>query len=178
MIVAVGSVNPVKVAAVQTAFAAVFPEENITVKPADVESGVAAQPMSDRESIRGATTRAKKALKLIQADFGVGLEGGLQQINGRWFDCGWMVVVDRAGRVGIGSTLRMQVPERIMTLIRGGLELGDALDLVWKRQNIKQAEGHFGLMSRRLVTRTSGYRDGMIAALVRFMNQEMFDSGS
>ena len=61
MKVAIGSTNPVKIAAVKSAFKKVWPNKKFTFKGIKVNSGVSHQPMSDIESIKGAGNRAKKA---------------------------------------------------------------------------------------------------------------------
>jgi len=174
MKVAVGSQNPVKINAVTHAFKLVWPEKKLEVVGIKVSSGVSNQPMSDKESIKGATSRAKRSLKEAKADFGVGLEGGLQNIGKSWFDCGWCVVIDKKGNIGIGSSARMQTPEKIMSLIRKGKELGEANDILFKTKNSKQAEGHFGLMTKGIVTRTDAYKDSIVFALSRFIHPRLF----
>jgi inosine/xanthosine triphosphatase len=174
MKIAVGSKNPVKIACVQQAFEKVFPDTTWEVEGVDVVSGVSDQPMSDKESITGARNRAKKALESLGADYGVGLEGGLQEIEGNWFDAGWIVVVDKEGNEGIGSTIRMMTPEKMMDLIKQGMELGHVNDKLFGLENSKHGDGHFGLMTNGAITRTDGYRDGVIAALARFIKPEVF----
>lgn len=174
MKVAVGSKNPIKIEATRKAFESVFPGEMIECVGFDVKSGVSNQPMSDEESIKGARNRAILAQELGNADFGVGLEGGLQKISGEWFDCGWMVIVDRDGKEGIGSTVKMHTPPKLMDLVEKGIELGIANDMIFKTKNSKQNEGHFGLMTNGLITRKSGYRDGIIATLISFIHPELY----
>lgn len=172
--VAVGSKNPVKINAVKAAFAKVFPRQKISVQSTVVGSGVSHQPLSDQESIRGATTRARRALKALKADFGVGLEGGLHKIDRLWFDCGWVVVIDHKLRTGYGSSIRLHTPAKMIKLIRQGLELGDVVDKLFNRQNSKQAEGHFGLMTRGVLNRTEEYTHAVVSALARFIRPELF----
>lgn len=174
MKVVVGSTNPVKIEAVKQAFDKVFPEKKWQVVGIEVLSGVPNQPMSDLESIKGARNRAKNALKKVKADFGVGLEGGLQQVGKCWFDCGWIVVLDKKGTEGIGSTIKMETPKKLMELIKKGMELGEANDVLFRTVNSKQAEGHFGLMTKNAITRTSGYKSGVIAALSHFVHPKLF----
>lgn len=176
MRVAVGSANPVKLQAVKLAFTSLFPETQWEILPAIVPSGISDQPMSDLVSIKGARTRAKRAIALLRADYGVGLEGGLQKLGRQWFDCGWIVAVDKYGKEGIGSTIKIPTPVSFMRLIRKGIELGVANDLIFQTQNSKQKEGHFGIMTRGIITRTTGYRDGVIAALSRFVHPELFEN--
>ncbi|GHO44182.1 hypothetical protein KSX_23450 [Ktedonospora formicarum] len=130
--------------------------------------------MSDEESIRGARNRAVRALEALGADYGVGLEGGLQETGGIWFDCGWIVVTDSKGHQGTGATIKLVVPEAMLKMIREGMELGDVIDTIFERQNSKQAEGHFGLMTGNALTRASCYSDGVVAALARFVHPHLF----
>lgn len=173
--VAVGSKNPVKIEAVRIAFEKVWPNEEWLVEGIEAQSEVSSQPMSDEETIKGAKNRAQKALKELKADFGVGLEGGLHKIGEHWFDTGWMSIVDKNGKEGIGSTIRAHTPQKMMDLVHKGVELGDACDIIFKRKNTKHAEGQFGLMTNKHITRTSGYVDGVVIALAAFINPKLFE---
>ena len=175
MIVAVGSKNPVKIEGARSAFGTVWPDRDWEVKGVEVSSGVPDQPMSDAESIRGAGNRAKRSRKALDADFGVGIEGGLNKIGKHWFTCGWAVVVDREGNEGSGSSIRMVVPEKMMKLIREGKELGEVCDLIFDGVNTKQHQGHFGLMTNNAITRPQAYRDGVISALANFVHPHLRD---
>ena len=175
MKVAIGSKNPVKIAAVKEAFEKVWPEKEFEFLGVEVPSGVPDQPMSDEESIFGATNRAKRAIEQTGADFGVGLEGGLQQIGDKWFDCGWIVIIDSKNRVGTGSSARIETPPKTMEHIHKGMELGLVNDMVFKQKNTKHAGGHFGLMTNNAITRQSGYRDGIFMALSRFIQPQLFE---
>jgi inosine/xanthosine triphosphatase len=130
--------------------------------------------MSIAESIKGSRTRARLALEQFGGDFGVGLEGGIFESEGLFFDGGWIVVRDAHGKEGVGATPQIPVPEVMMRLIREGKELGEVCDIVFKQQNSKHAGGHFGLMTKDLITRTEGYKAGVIMALTRFIHPELF----
>lgn len=173
-LIMVGSLNPVKINAVKEAYNQVWPETSWQVKGINVPSGVPDQPMSDSQAIKGARQRAKLALEKSDAVYGVGVEGGIQQIDDLWFDCGWIVIRDQSGAEGIGSTARIITPPKMMSLIHQGQELGHVVDSIFKTKNAKQSEGHFGLMTHNHITRTSGYKDGVIMALVRFLQPQLF----
>lgn len=174
--VAVGSKNPVKVEAVRLAFTDVWPDVEWEVIGTEVGSGVSDQPMSDRESIKGATNRANRSRKIHDADFGVGLEGGLQKVGKEYVDSGWAIIIAKDGRVGIGSSIRMHTPHKMLKMVFDeGIELGKVCDILFKRKNSGQAEGQFGLMTKNLITRTEGYRHGVISALVRFIHPDLYD---
>ncbi|KKS04790.1 MAG: putative non-canonical purine NTP phosphatase [Candidatus Curtissbacteria bacterium GW2011_GWA2_41_24] len=85
MKIAVGSTNPVKIEAAKRAFGKVWPKKKLEIVGIEVPSGVSQQPMTDKEAVKGARNRAKVAIKSARADFGVGLEGGLQKFwYGAW----------------------------------------------------------------------------------------------
>lgn len=175
MKIAVGSNNPAKIKAVQTAFQQVFSKQEIHVEGVTVSSEVPDQPMHQEETIRGARNRAMKSLAHTQADFGVGLEGGLQEIDGHWFTCGWIVIIDKKGKEGIGSSISMELPEKVMLHIRNGIELGKATDAIFHTVNAKHSQGYFGLMTDDAITRDRAYSDAVLSALSRFIHPEVFE---
>ena len=78
--VVVGSTNPVKIAAVTAVLERTG--SRARVRGLAVESGVRDQPEGDAETIRGATQRATTALELSDADFAIGIEGGVVEEAG------------------------------------------------------------------------------------------------
>src|SRR6478609_8505470 len=127
-IVVVGSTNPVKIAAVMAVLER--SGSHARVRGLAVPSGVRDQPEGDAETIRGATQRAKTALEASDADFAIGIEGGIVEEAGYMRTCAWAAVATRDGRVGVGGSLAMMLPDRVATLVRGGIELGHAMDCV------------------------------------------------
>lgn len=176
--VAVGSENPVKISAVEQGFAKVWPNIAWQVSGVKVGSKISDQPMSDQESITGATNRAQAALAALHADYGVGLEGGLQQIGQDWFDCGWVVILNRKGQRGLSSSGRMWTPSRMIAKVKEGMELGNVDDLFFGTENSKQDIGHFGLMTNGSVTRADAYCEATIMAAAAFLHPQFFVSDS
>ena len=134
---------------------------------------MAAQPVGDEETIRGAVNRARAALAAgpVEAEWGVGLEGGVVEIGAALYCCAWCAVVDRAGRVGLASTGRCELPPRVAALIlRGGMELGAANDLVFGRVNSKHGEGAVGILTGGRIDRAAFYAPAVTMAMVRFLN--------
>jgi inosine/xanthosine triphosphatase len=175
MLIAVGSRNPVKIAATSAGFTAVWPNTAWQVEGVDVPSGVSDQPMSHAESIRGARNRAMLARKRLDAAFGAGIESGLEQIEGIWFTTGWVVIVDRDGREGISSSMIRPVPIPSLELVLQGVELGHANDQVFGRHNSKQGTGLIGLLTNDVLTREGVFRDAIISALARFLHPDQFE---
>jgi inosine/xanthosine triphosphatase len=175
MIIAVGTKNPAKLNAVKLAYQKMFPHKVVVVKGYQVNSGVSDQPMSDAECVIGAKNRAINALsKNPQAVYGIGLEGGIDEVSGEWYDCGWCAITDQNGAIGLASSARIPTPGPIMKHIRQGKELGEVIDILFNRVNVKQAEGHFGLMTNNAVTRTDGYMHAVCLAFSRFLHPEFF----
>lgn len=83
-----------------------------------VPSGVAEQPLSDEETRRGARQRVLAARLVVpEADYWVGLEGGLERIDGAWMGSAWMVVVNRAGGEGMARTPTLPLPPAVQALL-------------------------------------------------------------
>lgn len=180
MKVAVGSSNPTKINAARIAFEKVFPHEVIEVVGVKVSSGIPDQPVGDTQTILGATNRAKRALQKSGADYGVGQEGGMnsfdlaQDKQKFWVETGWCAVVDKKGTVGISSSVRMEIPQKMMKHIKKGKELGEATDIEFKVIESGKNAGFFGLMTNGAIDRTNAYADGIISALTRFLHPDLF----
>jgi len=173
--VAVGSKNPVKVGAVKAGFESYWREIPVQVTGFEVASGVSSQPLSDEESLKGARNRAQKALHALPAAaFGVGIEGGLQKIENVWTDTQWVVVVNRAGKVAIGQSVRVEVPDSMVELIHQGLELGEVIDKVFGQTNMKHAGGYINEVTQGLINREQQCLGAVISALVPFATPELF----
>jgi inosine/xanthosine triphosphatase len=167
MKIIVTSHNPVKIGAVQDAFGAAFPDAVVAVEPLAVPSGVAEQPMSDEETRRGARQRVARAReRLPDADYWVGLEGGLEWLDGLCLASAWMAVMDVRGRIGEARTPTLPLPPRVSELVRGGLELGEANDRVFGTRDSKTGAGAFGLLTGGRRTRRTVYAETLELALI------------
>jgi inosine/xanthosine triphosphatase len=169
-LVAIGSLNPVKIAAVTAVLAPRAPRA--TFAGTAVESGVPDQPLGDDDTIRGARTRAEAARRALDADIGVGIEGGCVETPGGMRTCAWAAVVDRSGRIGTGGSLAMPLPEAVARLVRGGTELGHAMDALVGQHNTKQGAGAVGILTDGLVDRQRAYETLVAYALAPFLTPE------
>lgn len=170
MKVVVGSSNPVKVGAVTESFKQYYPEsEVISLK---VSSGIAEQPMSEEETVLGATNRALAALEY--GDFGVGLEGGVTEIGGVLFECAWCVVVDKTGRRGMGGGLYFELPKTVADRILNGGELGPIMNELTGEENVKEKSGAIGVFTKGKLDRKTAYVQLVTSALIKFVSPEWF----
>jgi inosine/xanthosine triphosphatase len=172
MKVIVASRNPVKLGAVEDAFAVVLPRATIDYQALEVPSGVAEQPRSDEETRRGARNRLRAARRARPvADYWVGLEGGLEHLDERWLASAWMAIENVHGRVGEARTPTLPLPPSVQALLDRGLELGEANDRVFATRNSKQAGGAFGLLTSGRLTRRAVYAQTLELALLPLVHE-------
>lgn len=172
MKVVIASHNPAKIRAVREAFSLQFREEDIDYIPASVASGVSDQPLSDDETRTGARNRARNACEQIpEADFWVGLEGGINTVDDDLMAFAWMAVLGPGDRIGEARTVTLPLPPAVKALVDEGLELGEANDKVFSTVNSKHEGGAFGLLTNGLYTRESVYTEALVIALVPFVNR-------
>ncbi|MFN3192186.1 MAG: DUF84 family protein [Aureliella sp.] len=171
----VGSQNPVKVNAAKAGFACCFPSHVIDAQGAAVPSGVSDQPMSDEETLRGATNRAQLLRDDNSIDFAVGIEGGIVTIEEQLFAAAWVVVIDQNGSIGRSRSGTFALPPRVKALVDSGMELGLANDEVFNQVNSKHAGGAVGSLTGGLIDRQALYEHAMILALIRFTQPELFN---
>jgi inosine/xanthosine triphosphatase len=154
-LVAVGSTNPVKIAAVRAVLGPLAP--HAAFEGVGVASNVADQPFGDEETIHGARTRAAAARAALDADVGVGIEGGCVETADGMRTCAWAAVTDRDGASGTGGSLAMPLPESVARAIRAGMELGHAMDALVRQHNTKHGAGAVGILTDGLVDRQRAY---------------------
>ena len=172
MKIIVASLNPVKIGAVRQAFRTQFQDTVLEIAPVSVLSGVSDQPMSDGETRLGARNRVRNArLECPDGDYFVGLEGGLEEVDGDLLAFAWMAIGDRSGKISETRSATLPLPPAIRDLVAGGMELGDANDRVFATFNSKQGGGAFGLLTDGLLTRESIYTDTLILALIPFVHE-------
>lgn len=174
-----GSQNPVKVEAVKEAFAKYF--DNIEVIGMNVNSKVSNQPIND-ETFEGAKNRALELKKMneeksLGAHFFVGIEGGIINVFKKWFAFGGMCIIDKEGRASFGASSQFELPESITKHLLKGVELGDVMDKITGVHNSKQKSGAVGFLTKEVIDRKSFYVQGLVVALVPFINQDLYFTG-
>ncbi len=173
----VASHNPVKLAAVADGFRAMFPGALFQVRAVSVETGLAAQPCSDEETLQGARLRACLAQQAEpQADLWFGVEGGVQDTPQGMLAFAWVVALS-ATASGQARTGAFYLPPAVASLVREGVELGEADDIVFGRVNSKQENGAVGLLTGDVIDRKSLYIPAVILALIPHKNPALYKGG-
>ena len=173
--VIVASSNPVKIEAARIGFVRMFPDESFDMQGVSAPSDISEQPMSSDETLTGATNRAENVSKLVtEADYWIGIEGGVEDVNEELEVFAWVVVKARHGKFGKGKTGSFFLPQKVAELVRQGVELGAADDIVFGRTNSKQANGAIGILTDDVLTRTTYYEPAVIMALIPFKNEALY----
>lgn len=173
MKIVVGSQNPVKIKATESVFKRVFGDvEILSVK---VVSGVFHTPSSWEETAQGAINRAKIALKITNADFGVGLEGGYEKTKFGGLIRGAVAIINKEGKLGISGSNGILLPKKIMERLEQGEELGDIMDELQGVKNTKQKWGAVGFFTKGYSNRRESFEHDILYALARFLKREIYE---
>lgn len=170
MKIAIGSTNPTKTRAVESVLRVLF--NALEIISLEAASGIAAQPIGDQETRRGAFNRAQHVLNVTDAEWGFGLEGGVIETEFGVMTNAWCVIVARDGRVGVGGSANMLVPEIVAArVLRDGIELGDAMDEFANTAGVKRGKGAIGILTGGLLDRQGAYEYIVKLALARLLWQ-------
>jgi len=169
MIVAVGSLNKVKIAGVKRAYSKIF--SSVKVVGIKVSSGVSPQPLNLEETVEGAFNRALKALSSLgEADHGVGIEAGWMKIKNVWVDVQVAAIVDRKGRRSLGFSPAFPLPKILVDrVLSQAVEMEDVMVEISGVEAIGEKEGAIGFFTKNLVTREDLTYYATLMALLPYM---------
>ena len=176
MKVLVGSRNPVKAEATKEAFSKYF--DAVEVVGIGVNSKVSNQPVED-ETFAGARNRAFELKRIneernFNAEFFVGIEGGIKKLFDRWFTFGVMCIMDDKGKISYGTSPFFELPSQITEELLKGTELGDVMDNLIGGKNTKEKQGAVGYFTKGVMDRKRYYVDGLTVALIPFLNEDLY----
>jgi inosine/xanthosine triphosphatase len=202
IILAVGTKRGPKLGAVTEALQAfsnvLAPDSQFEVLGVEVESGVSHTPASREELMRGARQRAEALIKLARGNgetwkYFVGLEGGLDvvQEGASAEDMQWRASLKQYGRRRVfleswayvtdgvrghyGRSGGIEVPEALAReVLESGVELSVAIDKLAGTAGIRDAQGAWGVLSNKFITRQEAFRIAVIAAFAPFYNEKMY----
>lgn len=174
MKIIVGSTNPTKIEAAQLAIDRIYPKEKIKVTGIEADSEVSPQPKSDLESIQGAINRAKAVIKKTDADLAIGMEGGIQKVGEYYFECGWIAVINRVGKTGLGSTARFELSKKLAKEIFAGKEMKEVFNELTSRTDVATTDGAMGVLTAGHYKRAEAYSHGVLFAFAPFLSDKKF----
>jgi len=173
MHVGVGSGNPVKRRAVESILAredGAF--EAASLEAVAVDSGVSEQPVGRAETVRGAETRARNVLAAGDYDLGVGIEGGVADVEGTegLYLVMWAAVTD-GQRLERGGGPSIRLPDRIAERVRGGEELGPVMDDELDEEGVARRQGAAGVLTNGHVERAAALKTAVAGAMGPFLTE-------
>lgn len=86
----------------------------------------------------------------------------------------WVVIVDKKGKIGKAKTSLFFLPKAIADMVEAGMELGDADDEFFKRENSKEKDGAVGILTKGALDRKNYYQQAVILALIPFLKEELY----
>lgn len=151
MIIAVGTKNMAKTKAVEE----IVKKYDIQCEMIfeNVDSGVSAQPFTNEETRQGAINRAKRVLEQTNADWGFGLEGGVQIIDGIMYCVNWGSLALKNGNVYCAQGASFELPHTIAKKLLAGEELGPVMNEYTNSKNIRHHEGAIGIFTNGFINR-------------------------
>jgi inosine/xanthosine triphosphatase len=180
MIIAIGSLNPVKVQAVEETLKEYPGLAHATCVSVSAASEVSDQPMSLEEIIQGAKNRARNAFKeTAGCHYAIGLESGLFAAPGT--QTGYLessICCIYNGRQDfIGMSCGFEIPEQILSyVLEKKMDLGQACHASGATQNTKlgSAEGLIGILSKNRITRKDYTKQSIMTALMQIEQAEIY----
>ncbi|VVC04875.1 Non-canonical purine NTP phosphatase [Candidatus Burarchaeum australiense] len=167
---AVGSANPNKVRGIRKAAARLFGATGAKVIGMDVDSGVSDQPFNE-ETIKGATNRARKIAAKVKADYAIGLESGIFELGGRYFDVQWCAVLHE-GKVHLGCSMGFEIPRaQAERLKRHKITLSELYDELTGDRDIGKKEGVINYLSRGVLKRSEMTEQAFLCAMIPVMKK-------
>ncbi|GEM_PF-6643537 len=161
MEVALGSSNAVKVLALRWALERLGLD--VELQTAAAASGVAEQPLSEKETIAGAVARAQRARLESGAALGVGIEGGVD-LKG-----GWIVnvaAVSDEQTLALGRSPAVRLPPGWIAALQAGETLGELVEARYGPE--ARRLGAMGVLTGGALSRQEASAQAALAALGRY----------
>ena len=166
----VGSKNKVKVEAVAEILKEYPHLAHAHIESAEVSSGVADQPKSLEETIRGAMNRAKGAWG--SCDYSIGLESGLMQVpfskTGHMDVCACAIYDGREFHLGLSSAWEFPDKKVLDYMLNDGLDMSQAINKAGLTKNPKvgSEEGAIGILTKGRLDRKEYTKQALRTALI------------
>ncbi len=153
MIVAVGSLNPVKIRSVSRVLSRFY---DVEVRPVSVEVSIPRQPIGILDVLLGSLERAYKSLELVEsASWGIGIEAGPIEFysSSGFLEAQVAVIIDRLCRVSVGLSPSFELRPEIVKLMVSGVELSQVEVIPRGLGDIGEHIGYIGYVTRGYITR-------------------------
>jgi inosine/xanthosine triphosphatase len=171
LVVNVGSKNKAKIWATRDIFLKVF--KKVEVHGIEMEAKGPENPMDD-EVKEGAVTRARESIG--NADFGVGIEGGMFQLDDldRRRMVHYCAIVDKRGVVTMGHGPGFHLPKSVSDTAIEGVPLSEVMRRYMNVEQIEEEKGTVGHLSEGLTTRKILAEQAVLMALLPRLRSDLY----
>ena len=178
--VLIGSENRVKIESARQSFSRFF--NPLEIHGLSVDSGVSAQPFN-QDTFVGAKNRAEHAKRIndeqcLNANFFVGIEGGVLQLHNKWFQFTVIHILDQQCRESVGTTGLYELPDWLVEKLLGGIELGHIIDELTGDFNTREKQSASGFFTKGVVDRLQNYTQAVTFALIPFLQDNLYFQGN
>lgn len=178
--IAVGSTNVIKLAAVKEVIKGYPDLADAEVHAVSVPSGISEQPLSLEETIAGATNRARNAYAACPGcRYSFGIESGLFQAGGvrtGFFEASICCIFDGSATY-MGMSCGFEVPKQILDFVlKQNMDLSQACyhSGITANTQLGAAEGLIGLLTKGRVDRKEYTKQSIITALLQVENSHWY----
>lgn len=164
--IALGSANPNKIRGIRSAAGKIFGTRGFSLVGIDVETGVSEQPVG-KETLRGAMNRAKAVAKKANGcNYAVGLESGIFEVGGKYFDVQWCAVVHK-NKTHMGCSMGFEIPKKeVEKLLKHRITLSELYYELTGDADIGKKEGVIGHLSGGILKRSMMSEQAFLCAMV------------
>lgn len=172
MKVLVGTTNPGKIEGVKQALMSYY--EDVEIAGCEVSSLVNDQPIN-KETIIGARNRANNSYqyaldKNIEADYYIGIEEGIMEIYGNWYDVNVAVVKDNNDNESIGFGPVLPIPNKYIDEIRSK-SFGKLMNRLLDKEDLNIGLGGIYNLTNSTISRIDTTKEAVIMALTQFYSK-------
>lgn len=176
MKVLVGSENSVKIRSVKEGFLTFF--ERVEVEGISVDTGVPHQPVNN-ETFEGAKHRAENIKRIndqqhLDAAFFVGIEGGVLQLQDRWFSVNVVYILDQQNRDSFATTGLYELPSALSKDLLIKTDLGHAMGKLANDNYAARERGTVAFLTDGKIDRFQNQVQGITLALIPFLNDNLY----
>ncbi|HDN75505.1 MAG TPA: DUF84 family protein, partial [Acidilobales archaeon] len=136
------------------------------------------QPMGLNEIFEGAYNRAVNALNRdSECSLGVGVEAGIYEVKGRYFDVQVAAIVDRNGFTSYGLSPSFQIPKPFSYALTKGeaKELEEVVDRYFGTKDIGAKGGLIKILTKSVVLREELTYYAVVMALIPRLNPNLYE---
>lgn len=174
--VLIGSENRIKIESTRQSFSRFFKPVEVQGLPTD--SGVPAQPIND-ETFTGAKNRAEHVQRIndeqyLNANFFVGIEGGILQLYNKWFQFSAVHILDQQHQESFSTTGLYELPNWIVEKLLAGSELGHIIDELAHNSKKKEKQSTLEFLTNGEVDRLQNNTRAITFALIPFLQENLY----